>query len=107
MDDPIAPSSAMTAGDAGAHSAADSGSNTGEEEDWGKMDSASDLDAAVNALHVADSGATVCGGGGRKLSNKKERSPYLQDPHPLCIRRSCRNDLLVHRRVRFSSSSDR
>ena len=53
--------------------------NTGEEEDGDEMDSASDLDAAVNALYVADSGATVRGRG-RKLSKNKERSPYLQDP---------------------------
>jgi len=38
-------------------------SNTGEEEDWDRMDSASDLDAAANALQVADGGGTVHGGG--------------------------------------------
>ena len=43
------------------------------------MDSASDLDAAANALQVADGGGTVSGGGvNRKLSkNRKGRSPYL------------------------------
>jgi hypothetical protein len=60
----------------------DSSSNTGEEEDWDRMDSASNLDADVNTLQVADGGGTVCGGGeSRKLSkNGKVRSPYLQDP---------------------------
>ena len=87
MDDPIVPWSATTAGDA----EADSGSNTGEEKDGDEMDSASDLDAAVNALHVADSGATVRGRG-RKLSKNKERSPYLQDPqiptvHPSIVQK--------------------
>ena len=60
MDDPIVSWFATTAGDA----EADSGSNTSEEEDGDRMDSALDLDAAVNALHVADSGAMVRGGGG-------------------------------------------
>jgi hypothetical protein len=37
----------------------DSSSNTCEEEDWDRMDSASDLDAAANALQVADDGGAV------------------------------------------------
>ena len=55
----------------------------GKEEDWDRMDSASDLDAAVNVLQVADGGGKVHGGGvSRKLSkNRMGKSPYLQDPH--------------------------
>ena len=47
------------------------------------MDLASDLDAAANALQVADGSGAVRGGLlSRKLSkNRKGRSPYLQDPH--------------------------
>ena len=47
------------------------------------MDSASDLDAAANALQVMDGGGTVRGGGvSWKLSkNRKGKGPYLQDPH--------------------------
>ena len=80
VDDPVVPSSATTTTDTGT---GDSSSNTGEEEDWDRMDSASDLDAAANALQVADGGGTVRGGGvSRKLSkNRKGKSPYLQDPH--------------------------
>lgn len=44
------------------------------------MDSASDLDAAANALQMAV--GTVLYGGSWELSkNRKGRSPYLQDPH--------------------------
>lgn len=48
------------------------GTNTPEEEDWDRVDSASDLDLASKAfgIHVADGTATVRG--------KKGRSPYLQ-----------------------------
>ena len=80
VDDPVVPSSATMATDIGT---GDSSSNTGEEDDWDRMDSASDLDVAVNVLRVADGGGTVRGGGvSLKLSNnRKWRSPYLQDPH--------------------------
>ena len=46
--------------------AGDSSSNIGEEEDWDRMDSASDLDAAARALKVGsglDASATVRDGG--------------------------------------------
>ena len=87
VDDAVAPSATAT-DDSEARNAMDTGtgdssSNTGEE-DWDRMDSASDLDAAANALQVAvDCGGTVRGGGvSRKLSkNRKGRSPYLQDQH--------------------------
>jgi hypothetical protein len=76
VGDPILPSSATTATDTGA---GDSSSNTGEEEDWGRMDSASNLNAAANALQLADGGGTVRGGEGRwKLSkNRKGRGLCL------------------------------
>jgi len=77
--DPVVPSSATTATDTGT----DDGSSTMGEEDWDRMDLASDLDATANALQVADGGGVVRGGLlSRKLSkNRKGRSPYLQDPH--------------------------
>jgi serine/arginine repetitive matrix protein 2 len=50
-------------------------SSTGEEEDWDRMDSASDLDAAAKALEVRDGSATVRGIRGR--------SPYLQEHYLL------------------------
>lgn len=51
------------------------GTSTPEEEDWDRVDSASDLDLASRAfgVHVTDGTATVRG--------KKGRSPYLQNPH--------------------------
>ncbi|TCD70738.1 hypothetical protein EIP91_002114 [Steccherinum ochraceum] len=50
------------------------GTNTPEEEDWDRVDSASDLDLASRAfgINVTDGTATVRG--------KKGRSPYLQQP---------------------------
>ncbi|KAF9458291.1 hypothetical protein BDZ94DRAFT_1270935, partial [Collybia nuda] len=58
---------------AGSRSA--SGSSVGEEEDWDRIDSALDLDAAARALGIAhDGSATVRG--------KLGRSPYLQESFP-------------------------
>lgn len=57
---------------AGSRSA--SGSSAGEEEDWDRMDSASDLDAAARALGIVQDGSATVRGKGRG------RSPYLQDP---------------------------
>ncbi|TFK35721.1 hypothetical protein BDQ12DRAFT_706594 [Crucibulum laeve] len=72
---------ASTAGDVSAGSADYHGtvsrssgqesSSTGEEEDWDRMDSASDLDAAAKALGIGNDGAATVRG-------KKGRSPYLQ-----------------------------
>ena len=45
------------------------------------MDSATDLDAAANALHVADDGGTVHGGRVSQNLSKNRKSPHLQDPH--------------------------
>ena len=59
VDDPVMPSSATVAIDTGT---GDSSNNTGEEEGWDRMDSASDLDATANALWVADGGSTVHSG---------------------------------------------
>jgi len=81
VDDSVVPS----ASDAEARSATDTGtetggssSNAGEKEDWDRMDSASDLGAAANALRVEDCGATVRGDGSRELSkSKKGKSPHL------------------------------
>lgn len=49
-------------------------SSAGEEEDWDRMDSASDLDAAARALGIGNDGSATVRG--------KGKSPYLQDPHP-------------------------
>ena len=106
VDDSIVPSSATMVDDA-AHSTTDTGTgdssrNTGEREDWDRIDSASDLDAAANALQLTDS-ATVHGGVRRKLSkNKKGKSPYLQDPQAYTVRPLV--DLLALRKLRFSNS---
>lgn len=48
-------------------------SSTGEEEDWDRLDSASDLDAVAKALGVHDGMSTVRGTRGR--------SPYLQEAY--------------------------
>ena len=109
----IIPSSATMAGDGEAHSTTDTGtgdssSNTAEEEDWDRMDSASDIDAAANALQLADS-AMVRGGVHRKPSkNKKGRGPYLQDSrahtvHLLVMQKRS----LSAWRLRFSNSRHR
>lgn len=45
------------------------------EEDWDRMDSASDLDTAAKALYVIDGSATVRGG---KQWDGRKKSPYLQ-----------------------------
>lgn len=50
--------------------------STGEE-DWDRMDSASDLDAAAKALGIPVDGAATLKGGRNKLKSKG-RSPYLQ-----------------------------
>ncbi|CAA7257453.1 unnamed protein product [Cyclocybe aegerita] len=92
IDDPPAPiSSSLPSSTSSSmpprsdHPSAEDSSSTGEE-DWDRMDSASDLDAAARALGigVATDGsahATVRGG-----SRRKGRSPYLQhdsfDPPP-------------------------
>lgn len=79
-DDPImsVPSSSAVLADE--HRAQSSGtgedSNSTSEEDWDRMDSASDLDAVARALSAASDGtATVRGGSHRQ---NKGRSPYLQ-----------------------------
>jgi len=76
--------------DSHSHGHGFSGSSSTGEEDWDRMDSASDLDAAARAMGVrvgTDNGATVRGGGGAKLQkSRKGRSPYLHrdmyDPPP-------------------------
>ena len=79
VGDPDVPS-AIAATDTGT---GDGSSNMDDEEDWDRMDSASDLDAIANAFQVADGDGTVRDGEvSWKLSeNRKGRSPYLQDPH--------------------------
>lgn len=55
-----------------------SSSNTGEEEDWGRMDSASNLDAAANALQLADGGGIVYGGEGNwRLSKNRKGVVFI------------------------------
>jgi hypothetical protein len=80
VDDPNVPSSAIAATDTGT---GDGSSNMDNEEDWDRMDSASDLDAIANAFQVADDNGMVHDGEvSWKLSeNRKGRSPYLRDLH--------------------------
>ncbi|KAF8884638.1 hypothetical protein BD779DRAFT_1471962 [Infundibulicybe gibba] len=64
---------ATAAGEVHATTSGASGSSTGEEEDWDRMDSASDLDAAARALGIAPDGTSTVRG------TTRGRSPYLQE----------------------------
>ncbi|KAF8968624.1 hypothetical protein BDZ97DRAFT_1755279 [Flammula alnicola] len=85
VDDPaIGTPSSSAANDSGAvdddqpaHSGTGEESSSTGEEDWDRMDSASDLDAAAKALAMGLDGSATVRGGGRR-GGKKSRSPYLQ-----------------------------
>lgn len=86
---PPPPTSSPPSSSGTAEESSGSGScSTGEEEDWDRMDSASDLDAAARGLNAgADGAATVrgrVGGSGRRVvsGGKKGKSPYHHDPMP-------------------------
>ena len=106
VDDDIAPgdSEVCITMDTGA---GDSSSDTGKEEDWDRMDSASDLDAVANTLQVAvDGGGTVRGSGvSQKLS--KNRHTSRTRTFCLCVHRLCRNARSAGRKLHFSNSRDR